>query len=822
MIKRPLLLALLVMLALGVSACSPIDRPEQTASTGFMSLEPGDRLGQTFVATYDGLTEGIFLMKPSEPGEGVIRFHLRSGPLETQDLQSATMPLKQVTDQGIYRFQFTPLADSVRQDYYLEIELEGPGRVQVSTAPADTYLNGALYQDSVPQDAQLTFGLAYDGGLLVSGLLQEGLFWLLILAAAFLAFIVPGWALLSLLWRGWRELFWAEKLALAGGVSVALYPVLFLWTDLFGLHVGALYAWIPPLAGLVVIAWQKIAARQKSDAHNRTLKGMLSPANLHLRFSWPNLALVLSIGLVIAVRFWVIRQLDIPLWGDSYQHTVMAQLLVDNGGLFDSWQPYAEMTTFTYHFGFHTHAAVLHWITGLNLPKSVLWVGQILNAMAVIVLIPLAMRLHRSPWAALGAVALAGLLSPMPMFYVNWGRYTQLAGQVILPVAIYLIWKIIESDAPGRAAWDWRPAILGWITLGGLALTHYRVLIFAILFYPAWFLLSLGRKPLLTLAARILWSGIGAGLLFLPWFVHVFSGQLMVMTSGQLTAPVGQGSDFTAAVSNVFAYLPAIIWLCLPLLVIWGLWRRDRSAAVISLWWIINFLAVNPQWFGLSGAATISNFTLMLAVYIPASLLVGGACGWAFQALSSSKEPLLRFRKYLPLALAAFICLAALWGARQRLKDIQIASHALATCPDLSAAAWIEQNIPEQAHFLVNAFLAYGGSAVAGSDGGWWLPVIAHRSTTLPPLTYVAEDGPYPDYRLWVNSLTQEIEAKGIDHPDVLCMLQERGVTHVYVGQLQGSVNSGGQALDIDQLLASPHYQPLYHQDRVWIFSFSP
>ncbi|MFN2280805.1 MAG: hypothetical protein ACK2TZ_03005, partial [Anaerolineales bacterium] len=77
--------------------------------------------------------------------------------------------------------------------------------------------------------------------------------------------------------------------------------------------------------------------------------------------SWPRLALLFTIALIIAVRFWVIRSLDAPMWGDSYQHTMIAQLIVDHGGLFDSWQPYAEMTTFTYHFGFHSLVAVFHW-----------------------------------------------------------------------------------------------------------------------------------------------------------------------------------------------------------------------------------------------------------------------------------------------------------------------------------------------------------------------------------------------------------------------------------------------------------------------------
>jgi hypothetical protein len=50
-------------------------------------------------------------------------------------------------------------------------------------------------------------------------------------------------------------------------------------------------------------------------------------------------------------------------------------------------------------------------------------------------------------------------------------------------------------------------------------------------------------------------------------------------------------------------------------------------------------------------------------------------------------------------------------------------------------------------------------------------------------------------------------------------MLRERGVTHVYIGQRQGRLNYDGPGiLEPRQLLASPHFRPVYHEDRVWVF----
>jgi len=40
------------------------------------------------------------------------------------------------------------------------------------------------------------------------------------------------------LWSGWETYPWGVKLGLSIGLSLALYPLLLLWTDLVGLHLG--------------------------------------------------------------------------------------------------------------------------------------------------------------------------------------------------------------------------------------------------------------------------------------------------------------------------------------------------------------------------------------------------------------------------------------------------------------------------------------------------------------------------------------------------------------------------------------------------------
>jgi hypothetical protein len=813
------ILFFLVLVSLLLSGCAEWVKTEQPVAVDWVSLSAGQTIGQTFVATYDGLTGVDFFLSPQKTGIGEIRLHLRSAPQDEDDLAVSlnTLAVGAVKAPGYYSF-FLPAQTSSNQKYYYAfLEVTGNGDIQVGKAAGDVYLNGALYQNEAPEDAQAAFQLIYSRRKAILGLGLEVVTWAGILAVGFFLLILPGWGLFSASWSSWGGLRWPEKLGLSAGLSLALYPLLLLWTGIFGLHLGAIYAWLPPLTGLVIILW-----RNRKWWHVRTFT--VTNAHMFLRanafgLSWADLVFLVITVLIIWTRFWAIRSLDVPMWGDSYQHTVMAQLLVDHGGLFNSWLPYAELQTFTYHFGFHSAAAIFDWITHLDMSKAVLWVGQLLNILAAIALYPLAKKVGRSQWAGVVAVLVAGMLSPMPMYYINWGRYTQLAGQVILPGAIFLSWTALEVRAR-----DWRLTGLVWIALAGLTLTHYLVAIFASLFFVAYILLRLHSDKARTLFVNSTILLAGVVVLFLPWFVHVFLGKLPNIFAYYVNAPTKAASTFlqeSNAIGNPSFYLPTILWLFLFLCIAWGFWRREKSVALIGLWWFLNLLATNPQWLHLPGEGVITNFTLFISSYIPAGLFLGAGFGWLQLSLRrASIRPQYPRRKWLySILLVLLVTSVGLWNVRQRLGDTQAMSSALVTRPDIRAAEWIQENTPQDARFLVNSFFAYGGTLIAGSDGGWWLPLLAKRQTTLPPLTYGSEQGPRIDYIIWVNTLTSEIQDKGITHPDVLALLRERGVGYVYVGQREGRVNyDGPNILNPDKLISSPLFRLIYHQDRVWIF----
>lgn len=772
-------------------------RAPQPAASGTVELAAGGTVGQTFVAEFDGLAGIEIYLIPGDPSAEGIALTLSGAPGGQAVVHEVAVSVAGDASPGWVRFPLEPRPDSASHSYYLSLRLTGAGSLRVGSAPFESYRDGSLYRGGEPASGQLAFRLVYHPGWAALGLAGEAGWGLLVLAAFALVFVLPGWAICSALWAGWAARDGLEKLAVSAAAGLALQPVLFLWTHLPGWQWGRWYALAPALAGLVWLA-----------RHWRT-----SPPRIRFSRSLIGNPQFLIVPALLLSRLLPLRTLIAPLWGDGYQHTLITQLLLDNGGLFQSWQPYAPLATFTYHFGFHAGSAALAWATGMSAIEAALWHGQLLNVLAVCALYPLANKLAGgNQWAGLAAVAVAGLFSPMPAFYTNWGRYTQLAGQALLPVWMLAAWELF-----GDGKRNVRLAALSGLLLGGLALSHFRVLIFAVLFAAAYWLVNVRREGLRAALGRTFAAGIGGAGLFLPWFWNVFGGQVMTIIGTQLATPpsaVPEAAEVYNQFGDLGAYLPGWVWGLAGGALAWGLARRARGLAAVGAWCGLALLASNPGWLGLPGTGVLNNFTVLIAAYIPAGLLIGWLAGRIDLRIAIIRQGKLVMR----LAGTAAAGLA-LWGAATQAGIVTPAGHALVTRPDVQAAQWMRANLPEEAVILVNAFPAGGGWTAAGSDAGWWLPLLAGRSVTLPPFIYISETAEQADYRERVAALAVALAA-GVTRPDTLALLRAEGVTHVYIGQLQGRVNYAGPALDAAAMLASPDFELLYHEDGAWVFGF--
>lgn len=825
------------IIAILLVSCTSFTRIEQTARTEFIRIEDSQQVGQTFLSRFDGLQGISVFLKPIQADSGEVTLDLFSEQISSEPIRKSSLLLTDISTPGFYTFTFPPLRRSTNQGYFFNLSINGPGVIETGSAPGNSYLSGAQYIDGLAQNSQSSFRLDYAPGLALWGLIQSGLNWLGILIIGLLLLSIPGTAALMWLYPPWSSIDWISKLGLTLGIGLAFYPVLFLWTNAVGIQLGRLNALLLPLLGTILIVIKKVLDAKESNSKGFSFFGKRDDQtnnNQSSQFNWanliPDLVFLVIIALIVFTRFWPVRNLDAPMWGDSYQHTMITQLLVDNGGLFTNWEPYAQLGSFTYHFGFHSIAASIHWLTNLDIIQTNLWTGQLLNIFAIIALYPLAVAIGKNRWAGVIAVLIAGLISPMPMLYANWGRYTQLAGQIILPAIIVVLWSNLNSK---QVNLRWQSLV--WFGLAGLALTHYRVTIFMPLFYVSYLLFQFRKSGAFQLIKRIFIHLVGVVILLIPWIMRIFEGSLPNIFGAQIStaaSQVSQASQQLNSIGNITSYLPFYVWVLLLFSIIWGVWKRNRESNIFIVWWLFILLAANPQWLRLPGTGILTNFAVFIAAYIPASVMIGSGLAGVLNEqklfppeIEADKSEFgsdvrSRNKVYWTIFFSIIMILFSIWFVRPRTRDIRPMEHALLTRPDVNAGIWIDQNLSQDAKFLVNSFFAYGGTLVVGSDGGWWLPLITTRQSSQPPLTYGSETGLDPGYVELTNSLVALIEEKGIDHPDVLAELEKQGFTHIYLGQQQGQVNAiSPPLLDLNELLESPNFELIYNQDRVRIFN---
>jgi hypothetical protein len=627
--------------------------------------------------------------------------------------------------------------------------------------------------------------------------------------------LVPGLALLRWLWPGRLNL--ALRLSLAVCAGAALPPL-----GLLLFHVLHLTwnAWVT--VGYVVAALGALFYRA-GPTWPKLRRGVRSARTWTL-FWLGGLTLLAAVG-----RLYWVRDLPVGMWGDSYQHTMMVQLLVDNHGLFTSWQPYAPLATFTYHFGFHANAALLHWLTGLPVAQSVIIVGQLLSAATVPAAYALTVTLSRNKAAGLWAALLVGFINIQPAFYFNWGRYTQLGGQVLVSAVIAAWLQALE----GPPVWDrraWRGVLLAGGLTAGLFLSHYIVSLFAAMYLGLYGLARLARRPTwpewrqLALGAGAI--GLVAALAAAPWLVNTLGGFLIRNAAGFVNGGVDSGRIASYATlppipaEMVKRYILALAALGVFIAAV----RRQWRVALLAGWALLMLFAVVPHIVGLPGSGLIDNFVVYIALYLPLAPLAGYALGEMQRAAQRWA------RGWVQLGAGLALLAGSVWGFGWQLQHIYDGSYQLFTPADARAVAWIEANTPREARFFVNVFPAYGGTLVAGSDGGWWLPLLAQRATNLPPLTYGSERGEADDYSRQINGLAAAMRGQPLSEaapitidlttPENYARLTAAGYSYVYSGAHANPDAQSGDHIDVDALAARPDlFHLVYAEGGVQIYA---
>ena len=610
-------------------------------------------------------------------------------------------------------------------------------------------------------------------------------------------FLCPGYALLVIL-KPQHAFDIVEMLCAAGGLSIAAVPLVLYASTYLGLQLtaGRTIGFLLVAGGVCLWDWWRRFSGWRNRMHQR-----IDPVNLLL-----GVVFLMSLG----ARIWMVRDIAYPLWTDSYHHTIITQLIIDMGKVPSSYEPYAPIDQFTYHFGFHALSAWVHWLSGSPVPRSVVLVGQIINALAVPSCYLLTLRLFRSRSAGLVSALVVGLVSQMPTLFVNWGRYSQLSGQTLLPVLMIL--TIDAFDPRAAPVYDW---ILGGIGAAGLFLVHIRIFLFYGLFAGLLLLFKLARalhrrkpdqvKYLFT--GGVTMAGV-ALIVTAPWLWRFYKGfgSTVIHELVQGYQPQRDSSYFAWRAQDVIDFgMQGYLLILAAMGGLWGIFKRESNIYLMVIWLASMFIAANCYLVGLT--PLVSNVTVIILIYLFGAVMIGYLAGELIR-LSMACASNRRWISHIPrwCASTGFV-LATAVGVRYTVRLVE-PQNGFVRPADLDAMQWIQKNVPQEALFHIST--RFWTPLVAhGLDAGYWLPFLATRQTTIPPETY-ASDGS-AEYMSSINQRAHELLEAGT--PGQLWRVAVKyGVTHIYIGRRPTYLRP-------EFFLTDPaHFNTLYSEDGVWIF----
>lgn len=815
-----ILFMVLSMTMVGCVTLNDFDASQEYNTDTIGKLDAHSKVGQTFISRrphLNGMTIWITasydpVNPPTDTASNSITIKLFHSPEDAQAIfitsilaptSGKTVPITiKIPDQN----------NSAGKSYYLQLTKDSDS-ILINGRNEDVYPHGQANLNGQPINADIAFRLSYEYDF--AAVVQDagqGMTYIWLVFPLLIVLWLPGWLLLE--FSELRSRFdIGEQTAISIGISLALIPVAMLWTTILNIkwtRSGILFlsGFLVALFFVRLIYTYFISRRAAFKQDNSLITGSMPSSRAGLKFQLgSSFTLILIFLLTLAIRMIMIRDLATPAWVDSVHHALITRLILLSGSYPSTYLPYVDITPSAYHPGFHSIVAAFTWLTNLNLAQGLLILGQVLNALAVFSVYLLAKTLTRSSSIGLFAAIITGFLTPMPAYYTSWGRYTELTGLLILPVALALILILMDGKTTKRKSWI---IFLGAISTGGLFMVHYRVIVFLgclILSYLIIHFLSKKIDPSTNLiwVVLLVFSVAVAGILSVfPWMYSTLASTVLPMINSSSGNSVGFFHDFSWAYLTSALGKQTLVLTGLGL--IWAMIKRVRFAYILLVWTFLLFLLANLVALHLPGGGLISNLSVEIMLFMPISILGG----YFMDQLIIHWKDLIPKQLVIPFmgAIYVFIGFMMFIGARQLVTIINPVT-VISRTADLPAIEWISKNIPENETIVINPF-AWGYGLYAGSDGGYWISPLSGRASFPPPVLYGLGSGNKD-----ISALSQKVIDISSDPVATRQFLSSNEMHYVFIGAKGGIISP-------EKLVASGLFTILYQKDGVWIFGLKP
>ena len=807
-----LVLTLAAVSAMGLcrwdDLCGPVvveDIAQGRLDTALPAPQGDLHIEQTFTPRRDGLSEVelILVRYGGEAGADPGTFSVALQDDNDALVASDNLSTQELHHNQVYILRFQPQDNSAGRRYTLRLsgnernhisawgyslDVDAGGELRlIGQAPDSTEVETTAVEMRYVTRYTFTAGVAIRAAAVP---LQE---WRLLLAA--LLFLpLPGVGLLlAVRPRGWDRAAWCGA---ALGLGVAAWPVLWQWVSLAGGCWSGAALW-----GVVVAGWGAAAMFAWRRRDPTTPNEHSSASTVVANGNRPLVKLVYGLlaFLILATtasRFIAIRDLAYPPWVDSSRHALITAVMLESGQIPVNYEPYLPVDHFPYHYGFHTLSTSLIMMAGQGLPGALLFLMQLLGGLLPLAVYAAGWMVTRRRAVGLLAAFLVGLPFFFPGYYATWGRMTQLAAMVAMPVLLALTWRL------GRG-WPRVWPLVG-VLAAGVFLIHFRVFLFYLPFAALALAAHLtGRRR----AGGMAKAALLGGLLVSPRLLELLAVTEPLATFSQSLPGYNEFPIGYITTGWERAYLVAVVAAAAILVV--GVARRRRWATfplVLALWAGVLFALLAGERLGLPESLVVNLNSMFITLFLPQALFLAIVAGrvWGFTG---------RYLGNLSIgflaAVAAGVALGLLvaFGWRQQI-NILNPQTILALPQDEQALEWIDDNLPADARVAVNSW-RWLGATWAGSDGGAWVVPLTGRESTTPPVDHIYNDELFAGVRAFNEAATAITDWS---EPSAADWLAAQGVTHVFVGRRGGFFDPA--ALD-----RNPSLMLLYGHDGAFVFA---
>lgn len=585
-----------------------------------------------------------------------------------------------------------------------------------------------------------------------------------------LLLLMPGLAFLRLsgTWSDWRYL---QRIALAIGLGLTFFPILFYALRFFAPHFR-IQGWM---------GW--------------LLLFMCSGVTLSRASSWRlqlkryDLWLIAGLVLLVAIsRIWIVWDRSYPAWTDSLHHTLLTKLTAEQGQLPASLEPYLPVPLQMYHLGLYSVSGLVTQMLNLPAHTGLLWTAQTLNILSIVGVF-LVLDRFSGRIAAIIGILVVGLLSHQPAFYANWGRYTQLSSQALMLLAWVMVIDVVDTSLVPNATPRKQVAmkiIVAGAATAAVLLYHFRGAIFyLLLLVPSLLFVWWRAKRAHCLRNAILRSVFVATVALVTVMPAVWPAMQtwLDLNHAAVATPVATPEaireneiGFFAFNLSSFSTLSAHTWLLLlaALSAAYGAWRRNSIVWLSIAWFGLLMLAGNIYLLGVPQLNVTNLGAILIMLYMPIALVIGAA----FQELCAVFPPrrVQVMQRYGALLLLV-IAIPFVWLRSHDVEPLRF----FVTPADEEALTWLADYTDHSGEVAINTTF-WLPTSPHGIDAGYWIPYFTEQQTNTGVMIS-SLGGVQLVKRILADSA---LVKQAVLEPQALDDLYERGYRYLYIGALSG------------------------------------